>query len=123
MLELAETDSICEQSIMASFQKIRPRYKLILFYNIKSDKQDQYYRYMLSSFVPAIQELGVYMHMVWHVAYGDYPMRKIEFVTESAESLRQLFFSEEWRELEGKLLDYVDDYTRKVVDYRTGFQL
>ena len=79
---------------MASFQHIRPRYKLILFYNIKRDKQDQYYRYMLSSFVPDIQKLGVYMHMVWHVAYGEYPMRKIEFVTESADILRRLFLSD-----------------------------
>ena len=76
---------------MASFQHIRPRYKLILFYNIKREKQDQYYRYMLSSFVPAIQKLGVYMHMVWHVAYGDYPRRKIEFVTESSDTLPACF--------------------------------
>ncbi|MDE2775319.1 MAG: hypothetical protein OXI77_05195 [Chloroflexota bacterium] len=108
---------------MASFQHIRPRYKLILFYNIKRDKQDQYYRYMLSSFVPDIQKLGVYMHMVWHVAYGDYPMRKIEFVTESADILRRLFLSDQWDDLETKLQQYVDDYERKVVDYRTGFQL
>ncbi len=108
---------------MASFQHIRPRYKLILLYNIKTDRQDQYYRYMLSSFVPAIQKLGVYMHMVWHVAYGEYPARKIEFVTESADTLRRLFLSDEWDDLERRLLGYVDDYERKVVDYRSGFQL
>ena len=78
---------------------------------------------MLSSFVPAIQKLGVYMHMAWHIAYGDYPMRKIEFVTESAEVLRQLFLSDEWEELEGKLKRYVVDYERKVISYRNGFQL
>ncbi len=108
---------------MASFQQIRPRYKLILFYNIKPDKQDQYYRYMLSSFVPAVQQLGVYMHMVWHVTYGDYPMRKIEFVTENADILRRLFLSQEWDDLENRLQQYVDDYERKVVDYRSGFQI
>lgn len=108
---------------MLSSQQIRPRYKLILFYNIRPDRQDQYYRYMLSSFVPAIQKLGVYMHMAWHIAYGDYPMRKIEFVTESAEVLRQLFLSDEWEELEGKLKRYVVDYERKVISYRNGFQL
>ena len=108
---------------MQPSQHIRPRYKLILFYNIRPEKQDQYYRYMLSSFVPAIQKLGVYMHMAWHVAYGDYPMRKIEFVTESAEALRQLFLSEEWDELESKLMSFVENYERKVVDYRNGFQI
>ena len=78
---------------------------------------------MLSSFVPDMQKLGVYMHMVWHVAYGDYPMRKIEFVAESADILRRLFLSDHWSELEAKLMRYVDDYERKVVDYRNGFQL
>ena len=78
---------------------------------------------MLSSFVPAIQKLGVYMHMAWYIAHGDYPMRKIEFVTESAETLRQLFYSAEWEELEAKLKRYVVDYDRKVVEYRNGFQV
>ena len=50
-------------------------------------------------------------------------MRKIEFVTESADILRQLFLSDEWDDLENKLQSYVDDYERKVVDYRNGFQL
>lgn len=108
---------------MASFQHIRPRYKLILIYNIKPEKKDQYYRYMLSIFVPAIQKLGVYMHMVWHIAYGDHPLRKVEFVTESSDILRRLFLSDEWDELENKLRRYVDDYERKVVDYRNGFQV
>jgi len=110
---------------MLPSQHIRPKYKLILFYDIKPDKQEQYYRYVLSTFVPAIQKLGVYMYMAWHVAYGadDYPMRKIEFVTESAEVLRQLFQSSEWEDLENKLQRYILNYERKVVDYRSGFQL
>lgn len=108
---------------MPQSQRIIPKYKLILFYNIKPDKQDQYYRYMLSGFVPAIQKLGVYMLMAWYIAYGDHPMRKIEFVTESAEVLRQLFQSGEWDELENKLKRYIDNYDRKIVDYRSGFQL
>lgn len=108
---------------MPKIEAIRPKYKLILFYNIRPEKQDQYYRYMLSSFVPAIQKLGVYMHMVWYVAYGEYPMRKVEFVTESADVLRRMFLSEEWDELENKLRRYVDDYERKVVHFRNAFQL
>ena len=108
---------------MPRTQQIIPRYKLILFYNIKPDKQDQYYRYMLNSFVPAVQKLGVYMHMAWYVAYGDHPMRKIEFVTESADVLRQLFLSDEWDDLENELKRHIDGYQRKVVDYRSGFQL
>ena len=108
---------------MLRSQHIIPKYKLILFYNIKPDKQDLYFRYMLNSFVPAIQKLGVYMHMAWYVVYGDQPMRKIEFVTESAEVLRELFMSDEWDELENELLRYIDDYDRKVVDYRSGFQI
>ena len=108
---------------MQPAQHIRPKYKLMLFYNIKPDKQEQYYRYVLGDFVPAIQKLGVYMHMAWHIAYGEYPMRKLEFVTESAEVLRQLFLSVEWEEMENKLKTYITDYERKVVDYKNGFQL
>jgi len=108
---------------MPATQHIQPKYRLILFYNIQFDKQDQYKRYMLNSFLPAIRKLGVYLHMVWHVAYGDYPMRRLDFVTESAEVLHQLFQSAEWEELESRLQQYIDDYERKVVDYRQGIQL
>lgn len=110
---------------MQPSQHIQPKYKLILFYNIKPEKQEQYYRYVLSTFIPAIQKMGVYMYMAWHVAYGqdDYPMRKIEFVTESSEVLQQLFRSDEWDTLETKLQNYISDYQRKVVPYRNGFQL
>ena len=110
---------------MQPSQHIRPKYKLILFYNINNDNQEQYYRYVLSTFIPAIQKMGVYMYMAWHVAYGheEYPNRKIEFVTESAEVLQQLFTSTEWEDLEDKLLNYISDYRRKVVPYRNGFQL
>lgn len=108
---------------MLPTQHIKPKYKLILFYNIKPDKQDLYYKYMLGDFVPAIQKMGVYMHMAWHMAYGEYPMRKIEFVTESADALRRLFDSSEWDEMEAELQNYISDYERKVVDYRSGFQL
>ena len=108
---------------MLPSQHIQPKYKLILTYNIRPDKQDRYYRYMLGDFVPAIQKMGVYMYMAWHIAYGDYPIRKIEFVTESAEALHHLLLSSEWDEMETKLKRYISDYERKVVDYRAGFQL
>jgi hypothetical protein len=108
---------------MLPSQHIKPKYKLILFYNIKPNQQEHYYKYMLGDFVPAIQKMGVYMHMAWHMAYGDYPMRKIEFVTESADALRHMFLSSEWDELESKLKSYISDYERKVVDYRSGFQI
>jgi hypothetical protein len=108
---------------MQPAQHIRPKYKLLLFFNIVPDKQDQYYRYMLGEFVPNVQKMGVYMHMAWHMAYGDYPMRKIEFVSETADAIRRLFNSPDFLEWEDKLKTYTTDYERKLVHYRNGFQL
>lgn len=108
---------------MASYQQIHPRYKLILLYNIRDGKQGEYYRFMIKKFVPNVRDMDVYLQMVWYVAYGGYPIRKIEFVAESAETLRRLFYNENWSKLEHELQRYVDDYERKVVEYRNGFQL
>ena len=59
-----------------------PRYKLILTYDVQQDMQDTYLQFMLGELVPAVQSLGLQMTGAWHTAYGQYPIRLIEFIGE-----------------------------------------
>ncbi len=102
---------------------IRPEYKMLLMYTIRPETSDGYYRYVLGEFVPALQEKGVYMHMAWQIAYGDYPDRRIEFVTESRDSLKKLLQSDEWLDMEARLKSYTTDYSRKILRFTQRFQL
>ncbi len=99
-----------------------PRYKMIISYDTHPESQAEYQQFVMEEFVPQLQEMGVYMLEVWHTAYGDYPVRMISFVTEEYSTIRSLFESEEWQELEAQLLSFVSNYSIKVVRYRPGFQ-
>lgn len=104
-------------------QMIIPRFKLIIQYDILPDARDAYYQFVLGEFVPALQEMGVYMTEAWHTAYGPYPIRMTTFVTEDFATIEELFRSPRWEELETRFLGYVENYTRKVISYRSGFQI
>ncbi len=101
---------------------IVPRYKMIILYDILPTSHDSYFQFVMGEFVPALQEMGVYMTEVWHTGYGDYPLRMTSFVTEDSTVIRDLLESKRWQELEGQFMTYVRNYSRKIVEYRRGFQ-
>jgi hypothetical protein len=101
---------------------VTPRYKLILTYDIHSDLQAEYMRFVLDQFVPSLQNLGLYVVGVYHTVYGNYPERQAEYACESLDTLRQTLNGERFQALEKKLQRYVTNYERKVVAFRRGFQ-
>jgi hypothetical protein len=102
--------------------RIIPRYRLLMRYDIRADMYEPYYQYVMNEFVPALQAMGLYMVGVWHTAYGDYPVRQVEFVSDSLETVREVFQSDRWEQLEFKLQSYILHYERKLVRYRDRFQ-
>lgn len=102
---------------------IIPRYKMIISYDVLPQTQDVYYRFVTSEFVPALRDMGLYMTDVHQTIWGNYPMRIAEFVAESLEVVRSALSSSRYEELEDKLKNYTENYSRKVIPYREGFQL
>jgi hypothetical protein len=96
--------------------------KLLIAYNIKPAQEEIYYRFMMGEFLPAVQGMGLVMVEGWRTAWGNYPQRLIGLVAESYSVLEQILDREQWREMELKLGQYVTDYQRHVVPYRSGFQ-
>ncbi|MBZ0308336.1 MAG: hypothetical protein K8I82_19885 [Anaerolineae bacterium] len=101
---------------------IRPEYKLILTYDIRAEYQAQYNQFMLGEFIPGLQTLGLYITGVYHTLHGDYPARLAEFVTEGKDIMQKSLESEQFTSLEDRLKKYTQNYTRKVVKFRNGFQ-
>lgn len=103
--------------------RIRPEYVLILKFDIKPGMHEPYFRYVVGDFVPAMQEMNLYLHRAWHVVYGDYPERHLEFITEKRTHLQQMFKDERWEKLEERLHSYTDNYSLKVVRFRGAFRI
>lgn len=96
--------------------------KVLLTYDIIPETQETYYQFMLGELVPTVQGLGLGMAEAWHTAVGDYPIRLITFVGETRAGVDQVIDSEQWEELETRLLQYVTNYTRRIVPFRNRFQ-
>jgi hypothetical protein len=94
------------------------RVKLILTYDILPETQDQYYQFMLGEVVPAMQALGLVMSGAWHTAYGEYPVRLVEFIADDYETLMEVLAGTQWQQVEKRLHEFVFHYRRKVVRLR-----
>lgn len=102
--------------------QIIPRYRLLMRYDIKLDMYEPYYQFVMNEFVPGLHDMGMYMVGIWHTAYGKYPTRQIDFVTENKGTVREFFQSPRWEELEETLKSYTNHYERKLVRYSDRFQ-
>lgn len=103
--------------------RIIPEYALVLRYDVRAKMNEQYFRYVISEFVPALQERGIYMQDAWHIAYGAYPERQVEFITERIETLRELFDDPQWDDMEATLKRYVENYSLRICRYQGVFKV
>jgi hypothetical protein len=96
--------------------------KLLMVYDIKPEREAEYYRYMLGEFLPALQNMGLIMIEGWHTAYGDYPQRLFAFRAENEHTLRSVIAGEEWLQSKQRLLKLVRNYEERVVAAKNLFQ-
>jgi len=102
---------------------IIPRYKLMLFYDLKPGDHEAYYQFLMNDFVPAAQRMGLHMGQIYHTLWGDCPLRQAEFVAEDLVTIQSVLASEHWRALEHTLQQHAHNYRRKIVPFRPGFQI
>ena len=96
--------------------------KLLLAYNIKPNREAEYYRYVLGEFLPSLQDVGLMMIEGWHTAYGDYPIRLIVFRAQDDVDIRDILTGKEWQRGKDKLLKLVFDYEERLVPAKNVFQ-
>jgi hypothetical protein len=96
--------------------------KLLLSYNIIAKSQQAYLHFMMNDFIPALASIGLKNVGVWHTAYGNYPIRLLIFASENSAVMDRALNSDIWADMEGKLEEFVTDYTRRVVPFDSRFQ-
>ena len=96
--------------------------KLLLSFDPVPELQEAYFRYVLGEFVPTLEHLGLRMCEAWHTAYGAYPLRLTGFSAPDRATLDSILSSEDFKQLEEKLLEFVENYKRRVVPMRANFQ-
>lgn len=101
-----------------------PEYKLLLQYDLLPEKQDFFFHYIRGEFIPSLQNMGLVMTSMWHVAYGNgsYPLSQMEFVCENRALARAVLKHPRWLRLESRFQTYTRRYKRKLVYFEDRFQ-
>ncbi len=96
--------------------------KLIMSWDITPDREREYFEFVVREFIPGVQHLGLELTDAWATAYGNQPQIMVGAISRSKTQISQVLQSEDWQSLNNKLLDYVLNYSQKIVEATGGFQ-
>jgi len=96
--------------------------KVIMSWNIVQGREQDYFEFVVRSFMPGVQKLGMALSDAWVTIYGDHPQILVGAVVPGLDKAQEIITSEEWFFLNDKLLDYVENYELKLAPLQGGFQ-
>lgn len=97
--------------------------KLLMKWDIKSGHEQPYFEFVMQDFAPGLMRLGLQPTEAWYTVYGKGPQILTGAVTDDLETMRQILAGAEWRGLRERLLEYVANFSYKVVQASGRFQL
>ncbi len=96
--------------------------KLIMTWDITPEREQEYFEFVVRDFIPGVQRLGLELIDAWATVYGGHPQILVGALLPSVNKARQVMHSQDWKNLNIQLRDYVQNYTEKIVPVRGGFQ-
>ncbi|MBT3321181.1 MAG: hypothetical protein HN392_02750 [Anaerolineae bacterium] len=96
--------------------------KIIMTWDISQENEQKYFEFVIGEFIPGVQQLGFHPLDAWATLYGDYPQIQVGMIAVDSEDAQRMLASAEWEILQEKLLEFIDDFSYKIVPARTGFQ-
>lgn len=96
--------------------------KLLMSWDIAPDHEQEYFEFVVREFIPGVQRMGFELSDAWATVFGEQPQILVGAVAPTDARARQIMNSAEWKSLNNQLLDFVRNYSIKVVESRTGFQ-
>lgn len=97
--------------------------KLLMTWDILPNLEQEYFEFVISDFIPEIKGLGISPVDAWYTMYGNQPQIMVAAKTQSQAALNVAMASKEWQRLIENLMQFVDNFSYKVIPARTGFQL
>ncbi|MGQ9683138.1 MAG: hypothetical protein ACUVX9_11410 [Anaerolineae bacterium] len=97
--------------------------KLLMTWNIRPGKEQEYIEFLTQEFAPTILRLGIQPTDAWLTIYGEGPQVHAGGMANDLETMERVLAGKDWKKLEAKLLSLVDDYKRKIVVASNGFQI
>ena len=97
--------------------------KLLMTWDILPGQAQEYFEFIVREFLPGMQKLGVEPTDAWYTAYGEGPQIMVGGIAPEMEAMNEFLNSHEWQEISEKLMNYVENFSYKVIRARNGFQM
>ena len=99
--------------------------KLLMNWDIKPGLDQEYFEFVMREWVPNTTKLGLTPIEAWYSVYTDSDIPKIMAgaIAEDDESMRRIITSADWTDLQAKLMEYVENYSHKIVRVTGDYQL
>ena len=99
-------------------------FKLLMTWDILPGQEQEYFEFVVREFIPGLQHLGLEPTDAWFTMYGDnQPQILAGAEMANKNDLERILDSPEWQKLIDQLMDYVEDFSTKIVPSRKGFQM
>ncbi|MEM6282710.1 MAG: hypothetical protein AAF787_10995 [Chloroflexota bacterium] len=99
--------------------------KLLMNWDVKTGRDQDFFEFVMRDWVPGITRLGLEPTGAWYTTYShddNDPRYMAEGIVDNLNQMNQILESDEWDELHERLLEYVDNYSHKIVRVSGGFQ-
>lgn len=91
-------------------------------WNIIPEREQEYFEFVVREFLPGVQRMGFELSDAWATVFGGHPQILVGAMLPSISEAKTLLGSADWLSLNNRLLDFVNDYTQKLVEAHGGFQ-
>jgi hypothetical protein len=94
-------------------------------WDILSGKEQEYFEFLVREWIPTMQRIGLEPNDAWVTVYGSSNQPQITASAQTADlaEMRRILETSDWRDLTGRLLEFVEDFEFKVVEAKPGFQM
>jgi hypothetical protein len=89
--------------------------KLILSWDIKQGRDQEYFEFVVREFAPGVTRLGLRTIEAWFTMYGSKPQVMMGAIAENLTQAKSVLASTEWQALYEKLSQYISNYQQKIV--------
>ncbi len=97
--------------------------KILMSWDILPGREQEYFEFVVREFIPGIQRMGLEPTDAWFTMYGNHPQIIAGAEVPNKQTLDTILQSNEWLALTERLLNFVTDFSYKVIPARKGFQM
>jgi hypothetical protein len=97
--------------------------KLLMEWDINSGQEQAYFEFVVQEFAPGLMRLGLQPTEAWYTVYGSGRQILTGAVASDIETMHRILMTDDWNQLRERLMQYVGNFSHKVIPASGRFQL